>query len=59
MEFRMKSNILPLQNENFYHIYTRGINGENIFKDTENYYYFLDKYAIFILPIADTYVYFY
>lgn len=53
----MKSNILSLHPDTFYHIYNRGVNGENIFKDGDNYAYFLSKYGKFILPIADTYVY--
>jgi hypothetical protein len=53
----MKSNIPPLQPETFYHIYNRGINGENIFKTPENYTYFLSKYAKFIPEVADTYAY--
>lgn len=53
----MKSNIPPLQPDTFYHIYNRGINGENIFKTSKNYAYFLNKYAKFIPEIDDTYVY--
>ena len=53
----MKSNIDNLQPNSFYHIYNRGINGENIFKSTENYYYFLNKYSKFIPSVADTYAY--
>lgn len=53
----MKSNIPTLQPDTFYHIYNRGINGENIFKTSKNYVYFLNKYAKFIPEIADTYAY--
>lgn len=53
----MKSNIPPLQTETFYHIYNRGVNGENIFKESENYSYFLNKYAGLITHVADTYAY--
>lgn len=53
----MKSNISPLQPESFYHIYNRGNNGENIFKASENYSYFLNKYIKFIPEVADTYAY--
>ena len=41
----------------FYHIYNRGINGENIFKEERNYAYFLNKYAIYLNPVIDTYAY--
>lgn len=53
----MKSNIEQLQTNTFYHIYNRGINGEDIFKATENYNYFLNKYSTFVSPVADTYAY--
>jgi putative transposase len=53
----MKSNIQPLLTETFYHIYNRGINGETIFKSSDNYLYFLNKYAHFISPVAETYSY--
>lgn len=41
----------------YYHIYNRGINGENIFKEERNYAYFLSKYAIYLSPILETYAY--
>lgn len=53
----MKSNVIPLETEKFYHLYNRGINGENIFKQEKNYIYFLEKYAKYIEPIAQTYAY--
>ncbi|TAG53204.1 MAG: hypothetical protein EAZ27_11230 [Cytophagales bacterium] len=53
----MKSNILPLQTETYYHIYNRGINGEDIFKVETNYSYFLNKYAKYIPVVAHTYAY--
>ncbi len=53
----MKSNIIPLETERFYHLYNRGINGEEIFKQEKNHVYFLEKYAKYIAPIAETYAY--
>jgi REP element-mobilizing transposase RayT len=53
----MKANIPPLQTETYYHIYNRGINSENIFKQPVNYNYFLKKYALFITSVADTYAF--
>jgi hypothetical protein len=41
----------------YYHIYNRGINGENIFKEERNYAYFLSKYAIYLSPMLETYAY--
>jgi hypothetical protein len=53
----MKTNIPPLQAESYYHVYNRGINGENIFPEERNYQYFLDKYQQFVAPVADLLAY--
>jgi REP element-mobilizing transposase RayT len=53
----MKTNTLPMAAESFYHVYNRGVNGENIFKEYKNYAYFLSKYAQFVSPVAETYAY--
>jgi REP element-mobilizing transposase RayT len=47
----------PLENECFYHIYNRGNNKELIFKEHDNYIYFLKLLARYILPFADVYAY--
>ena len=49
--------IQPLQAGNIYHLFNRGINGEIIFKETRNYYYFLDKYREYCADILETYAY--
>ncbi|MXO03670.1 transposase [Flavobacterium sp. HBTb2-11-1] len=41
----------------YYHVYNRGNNGENIFIEERNYNYFLEKLKKYILPIADVYAY--
>jgi REP element-mobilizing transposase RayT len=46
-----------LQPDMYYHIFNRGINGENIFREERNYQYFLDLYAKHIDPIAETFAY--
>ncbi len=46
-----------LESGRYYHIYNRGINGENIFVEERNYAYFLDLYARYIEPVADTFAY--
>lgn len=40
-----------------YHIYNRGINGENIFLQEQNFAYFLTLYSKYIDPFAFTYAY--
>ena len=47
----------PLEFDQYYHIYNRGNNGENLFFEERNYPYFLRLYAHHILPVADTYAY--
>jgi putative transposase len=53
----MKKNIELLEPDRIYHLYNRGINGDNIFKEERNYSYFLTKYAQYIEPIAETFAY--
>jgi putative transposase len=53
----MQQHDTPLETSRFYHIYNRGINGENIFLQENNYYYFLEKYAFFMHPVVETYAY--
>lgn len=45
----------PLVAGNYYHIYNRGNNGQDIFFDSGNYDYFLKLYHQYIYPIAETY----
>ncbi|MEM7548516.1 MAG: hypothetical protein AAF363_02505 [Bacteroidota bacterium] len=43
--------------ETFYHIYTHANGDENLFRETENYRYFMKRYRHFIPAVADTYAY--
>ena len=45
----------PLQYGYTYHIFNRGINGTNLFLCERDYKHFLDLYAKYVHPIADTY----
>jgi len=45
----------PLVAGNYYHIYNRGNNGQDIFFEIGNYDYFLKLYHQYIYPIAETY----
>ena len=51
------TNLPPLKPNSYYHIFNRGNNGENLFRQEENYRYFLQLYAKYIVPIADTFAY--
>ncbi len=48
---------MKFEKDRFYHIYNRGINSENIFKERENYIYFLKKYKLRFLNKFDTIAY--
>jgi REP element-mobilizing transposase RayT len=53
----MKTNIEAIHPNRYYHIYNRGVNRENLFKEERNYPYFLQKYEKFVSPVADTFAY--
>ncbi len=48
---------IPLTGGQYYHIYNRGNNGENLFIEERNYQYFFELYIRHIYPIANTYAY--
>lgn len=50
-------NIQPLTEGNYFHIYNRGVNSENLFKEECNYYYFLDQYKKYCAAVFDTLAY--
>ena len=47
----------PLQEGYYYHIYKRGNNREDIFREEANYQFFLEKYWEYYFPILETYAY--
>jgi len=47
----------PLEPSNFYHFYNRGNNRENIFKNADNYNYFIFLMEKYLVPIVDFYSY--
>jgi len=40
-----------------YHVFNHAVGSESLFKNEENYRYFLNKYAHYILPVARTFSY--
>ncbi len=44
-----------LEHGQYYHIYNHGVGGRDLFRDTNNYEYFLALYDTYISPIAETY----
>ena len=47
----------PLLYNTYYHIYNRGVNGENIFIEERNYEHFLNLFAKHIEPVCDLFGY--
>lgn len=52
----MKS-VTPLQPGHYYHIYNRGNNREDLFREERNYRYFMSLYERHVAPIAETFAY--
>lgn len=46
--------IQPLTEGQYFHIYNRGVNGENIFREKRNYNYFLHQYKFYCAEVLDT-----
>lgn len=51
----MPQNFEPIEHEKYYHIYNRGINGEILFREPDNYRHFLRLYEKYIDPVAETF----
>ena len=49
--------IQPLTEGNYFHIYNRGVNSEDIFKEPRNYYYFLQQYIGYCSDVFETLAY--
>jgi len=49
--------LTPLECGQYYHIYNRGNNGENIFIEERNYAHFFNLYTKYVEPVAETFAY--
>ncbi len=49
--------IQPIIEGQYFHIYNRGVNSEDIFKEKKNYYYFLKQYSFYCNTVLDTLAY--
>jgi REP element-mobilizing transposase RayT len=49
--------MIPLIPGNSYHIFNHANGFENVFRSEENFRYFLEKYWLYISPVAETYAY--
>ncbi len=46
--------IQPIIEGQYFHIYNRGVNGETLFKEKRNYYYFLKQYKFYCSDVLGT-----
>ena len=53
----MQNKEAQLEPDGMYHIYNRANGNEQLFLNAENYRFFLEKYQLYISPIAQTYCY--
>jgi putative transposase len=49
--------VIPLEPGQYFHIYNRGVNRNNIFVEERNYAFFMQLYAKHVAPVAETYAY--
>lgn len=50
-------NIQPLLEGEYFHIYNRGVNSEDLFKEQRNYSYFLQQYTHYCSDVMETLAY--
>ena len=49
--------MIPLTPDTSFHIFNHANGFENVFREVDNFRYFLEKYRLYISPIAETYAY--
>ena len=47
----------PLLPGQYYHVYNHAVGDENLFRQSDNYLFFLERYRKYIFPVARTYAY--
>lgn len=55
LENKKMRQLETIELDEYYHIYNRGINGENLFYSDDNYRYFLKLFKKHIHPVAETF----
>ncbi|REL24910.1 hypothetical protein DYD21_15405 [Rhodohalobacter sp. SW132] len=53
----MPQNRIPLEPGQMYHVWTHANGDDNLFREAQNYTYFLEKYSYHIEPVVETYAY--
>jgi REP element-mobilizing transposase RayT len=47
----------PFEERSVYHIYNRANGEANVFRESKNYDFFLQKYYKYVQPVAETYAF--
>jgi len=50
-------NIQPILEGRYFHIYNRGVNGESIFRDNKDYFFFIEKLEEYVKKVATIHAY--
>ncbi|MCD4794360.1 MAG: transposase [Bacteroidales bacterium] len=53
----MANKRIPMEADKFYHIYNHAVGNENLFRNDDNFNYFMLKYKEYCNPIVETYAY--
>jgi hypothetical protein len=47
----------PFEPDTIFHVYNHGNGDDLIFRENENYLFFLERFRVYITPVADIYAY--
>ncbi len=53
----MQQDDAPFVPDTYYHVYNHAIGDSNLYREADNYRYFLEKYAEYMAPLCGTYAY--
>lgn len=53
----MRQTEAPFLPDTYYHVYNHAVGDSNLYREAENYRFFMQKYAEYITPLCATYAY--
>ena len=57
LPYTMPDYHIPLSPSSTYHIFSRAVGNEKLFRSDENYRFFLARLVVYVLPVADIFTY--
>ena len=57
LSYTMPDYHIPLSPSSTYHIFSRAVGNEKLFRSAENYRFFLARLVVYVLPVADLFTY--